>query len=172
VYEPAGDGLFQRRREGINQVAELVHSLTHNPASRRHIIEGWNVSELEQMALPPCHKSYQFYVADGRLSGILYQRSCDLALGVPFNIFSAALLLKMLAVICDLEPADLVWMGADVHLYRNHAELVETQLARQPAGQPRLRIIRRPPTIFDFAIGDFAVEDYHPQPAIKAPVAV
>jgi thymidylate synthase len=124
------------------------------------------------MALPPCHKSYQFYVADGRLSGILYQRSCDLALGVPFNIFSAALLLKMLAAICDLETADLVWMGADVHLYCNHAELVDTQLARQPVGQPRLRIIRRPPTIFDFAIGDFAVEDYHPQPAIRAPVAV
>ncbi len=172
VYEPAGEGLFRQRAHGVNQIAELVESLRHNPGSRRHIFEGWNVAELDRMALPPCHKTYQFFVADGKLTGLLYQRSCDLALGVPFNIFSAALITRMLAQQCDLEPGELIWNGGDVHLYLNHQELVETQLARTPAGAPRLDIVRRPDSIFDYRIEDFEVRDYAPQAHIAAPVAV
>ena len=171
VYESAGEGLF-RSGQSINQVAGLVVSLRHNPGSRRHIIEGWNVAELDQMALPPCHKTYQFHVADGRLSGILYQRSCDLGLGFAFNIWSAALLVRMLAQQCDLEPGEVVWMGGDVHLYLNHAALVEKQLGRTPLGDPRMTILRRPASIFEYAIEDFAVSGYEPQAAISAPVAV
>lgn len=172
VYEPVGEGLFRQRERGINQIAELVESLRHNPGSRRHIFEGWNVAELDRMALPPCHKTYQFFVADGKLTGLLYQRSCDLALGVPFNIFSAALITRMLAQQCDLEPAELIWNGGDVHLYLNHEALVETQLARTPSGAPRLSIARRPESIFNYRIEDFAVRDYAPQAHIAAPVAV
>jgi thymidylate synthase len=172
VYEPVGEGLFRQRERGINQIAELVEGLRHNPGSRRHIFEGWNVAELDRMALPPCHKTYQFFVADGKLTGLLYQRSCDLALGVPFNIFSAALITRMLAQQCDLEPAELIWNGGDVHLYLNHEALVETQLARTPSGAPRLSIARRPESIFNYRIEDFAVRDYAPQAHIAAPVAV
>jgi thymidylate synthase len=172
VYEPVGEGLFRQRERGINQIAELVESLRHNPGSRRHIFEGWNVAELDRMALPPCHKTYQFFVADGKLTGLLYQRSCDLALGVPFNIFSAALITRMLAQQCDLEPAELIWNGGDVHLYLNHEALVETQLARTPSGAPRLSIARRPESIFNYRIEDFEVRDYAPQAHIAAPVAV
>lgn len=172
VYEPVGEGLFRQRERGINQIAELVESLRHNPGSRRHIFEGWNVAELDRMALPPCHKTYQFFVADGKLTGLLYQRSCDLALGVPFNIFSAALITRMLAQQCDLEPGELIWNGGDVHLYLNHEELVETQLARAPSGAPKLTINRRPDSIFDYLIEDFEVRDYAPQAHIAAPVAV
>ena len=157
---------------GINQVAQVVESLRHNPGSRRHIIEGWNVAELDAMALPPCHKTYQFHVADGKLNGLLYQRSCDLGLGFAFNVWSAALLIRMLAQQCDLEPGELVWMGGDVHLYLNHADLVEEQLSRSPGGQATLEIVRKPASIFDYAIEDFAVRNYSPQPAISAPVAV
>ena len=175
TYEPASgrghDGLFRKGR-GINQVAELVESLRHDPGSRRHIIEGWNVAELGAMALPPCHKTYQFHVADGRLSGLLYQRSCDLGLGFAFNIWSLALLIRMLAQQCDLEPGEAVWMGGDVHLYLNHAALVEKQLSRMPSGKACLAIARRPPTIFDYRIEDFLVTGYAPQPHIAAPVAV
>jgi thymidylate synthase len=156
----------------VNQVAEVVESLRTNPGSRRHIIEGWNVAELGAMALPPCHKTYQFHVAGNRLSGLLYQRSCDLGLGFAFNAWSAALLVRMLAQQCDLEPGELVWMGGDVHLYRNHAALVEEQLRRTPAGEPRLHIARRPASIFDYRIEDFTVTDYAPQAHIPAPVAV
>jgi len=172
VYEPVGEGLFRQRAQGINQIAELVESLRHNPGSRRHIFEGWNVAELDRMALPPCHKTYQFFVADGKLTGLLYQRSCDLALGVPFNIFSAALIIRMLAQQCDLEPGELIWNGGDVHLYLNHQDLVETQLARSPSGAPKLTINRRPDSIFDYRIEDFEVRDYAPQAHIAAPVAV
>ncbi|MBL0965909.1 MAG: thymidylate synthase [Blastomonas sp.] len=172
VYEPVGEGLFRKRERGINQIAELVESLRHNPGSRRHIFEGWNVAELHRMALPPCHKTYQFFVADGKLTGLLYQRSCDLALGVPFNIFSAALIARMLAQQCDLEPGELIWNGGDVHLYLNHQELVETQLARAPSGEPKLTINRRPDSIFHYRIEDFEVRDYAPQAHIAAPVAV
>ncbi len=172
VYEPAAAGLFRKRAKGINQVADLVESLRHNPGSRRHIIEGWNVAELDQMALPPCHKTYQFHVADGRLSCVLYQRSCDVALGLPFNLWSAALLTRMLAQQCDLEAGELVWMGGDVHLYLNHAALVEEQLSRVPSGSPRLTITRRPASMFDYMIDDFIVSGYDPQSHIAAPVAV
>ena len=172
VYEPAGDGLYRRRDHGLNQVAEVVHSLRETPGSRRHIIEGWNVAELDAMALPPCHKTYQFHVADGKLSGILYQRSCDLGLGFAFNIWSLALLIRMLAQQCELEPGEAVWMGGDVHLYLNHAELVEEQLRREPAGEAFLAIARRPESMFDYRIEDFVVSGYAPQPHIAAPVAV
>ncbi|PTR08649.1 MULTISPECIES: thymidylate synthase [unclassified Novosphingobium] len=173
VYEPAGqDGLFRRRAQGVNQVAGLVESLRHNPGSRRHIVEGWNVAELDAMALPPCHKTYQFQVADNRLSCVLYQRSCDVVLGLPFNLWGAALFVHMLAQQCDLEPGELVWMGGDTHLYLNHADLIEAQLQRVPSGDPRLAIARRPESIFDYRIEDFVVEGYHPQGHLAAPVAV
>ncbi len=171
TYQPAGDGLF-RQGAGINQVAQVVESLKSNPGSRRHIVEGWNVAELDRMALPPCHKTYQFQVADGRLSCLLYQRSCDVALGLPFNLFGAALFTRMLAQQCDLEAGELVWMGGDTHLYLNHAELVETQLARSPSGGGNLAILRRPESIFDYRIEDFEVSGYTPQGHIAAPVAV
>jgi thymidylate synthase len=170
-YEPAGEGLY-RKGPGINQVAQVAESLRVNPGSRRHIIEGWNVAELDQMALPPCHKSYQFHVADGKLSCLLYQRSCDVVLGLPFNLFGAALLTRMLAQQCDLEAGELVWMGGDVHLYANHAELVETQLVREPSGAPTLAILRRADSMFDYRFDDFSVSDYAPQGHLSAPVAV
>ena len=171
TYQPQGDGTFLPG-PGINQVAQVVESLKANPGSRRHIIEGWNVAELDAMALPPCHKTYQFHVAGGRLSGLLYQRSCDLGLGFAFNMWSLALLTRMLAQQCDLEPGEAVWMGGDVHLYLNHAALVEEQLSRLPEGEARLTIGRKPASMFDYAIEDFAVEGYTPQAAISAPVAV
>ncbi|MFM5906804.1 MAG: thymidylate synthase [Novosphingobium sp.] len=171
TYEPVGDGLF-RQGQGINQVAQVVESLKTNPGSRRHIIEGWNVAELDAMALPPCHKTYQFHVANGRLSGLLYQRSCDLGLGFAFNMWSLALLTRMLAQQCDLEPGDAVWMGGDVHLYLNHADLVEEQLRRAPVGEARLEILRKPSSMFDYRIEDFQVDGYAPQAHISAPVAV
>jgi len=171
TYRYRKDGLYEPG-PGINQVAQVVESLRHNPGSRRHIIEGWNVAELDRMALPPCHKTYQFHVADSRLNCLLYQRSCDVALGLPFNLWSAALFTRMMAQQTDLEPGELVWMGGDVHLYLNHAQLIEEQLSREPTGHPRLEITRRPQTIFDYEIGDFRVDDYAPLPPIKAPVAV
>lgn len=171
TYQPVGDGLY-RLGQGINQVADLVHALKTNPGSRRHIVEGWNVADVDAMALPPCHKTYQFHVADGRLSGILYQRSADLALGVPFNLWGAALFTRLLAAQCGLEPGELVWMGGDVHLYLNHGDLVEEQLKRAPSGDPRLSITRQPDTIFDYRIEDFSVLGYAPQGKLGAPVAV
>ncbi|MGH6631656.1 MAG: thymidylate synthase, partial [Burkholderiales bacterium] len=171
VYETAGEGLFKRAKS-VNQVAELVDSLKHDPGSRRHIVEGWNVAELPQMALPPCHKTYQFHVADGKLSGLIYQRSCDVALGLPFNLWSGALFIRILAQQCGLEPGELVWMGGDVHLYLNHAALIEEQLRRVPSGQARMAIALRAEGIFDYRIEDFAVADYAPQGHIAAPIAV
>jgi thymidylate synthase len=153
-------------------VAQVVHSLRTNPGSRRHIIEGWNVAELDAMALPPCHKSYQLHVSGNRLNGLLYQRSCDLGLGFAFNIWSLGLLIRMLAQQCDLEPGEAVWMGGDVHLYLNHAPLVEEQLSREPAGEAQLAFARRPESIFGYAIEDFIVSGYAPQAHIAAPVAV
>ena len=176
TYRYRKDGLYEKG-PGINQVAQLVESLRNNPGSRRHIIEGWNVAELDRMALPPCHKTYQFHVGgqetgSGRLNCVLYQRSCDVALGLPFNLWSAALLTRMLAQQVDLEPGELVWMGGDVHLYLNHAHLIEEQLTREPQGRPRLEIMRRPQSIFDYRIEDFEVHGYTPHGPIKAPVAV
>ncbi len=171
TYESQGDGTYIKGT-GINQVTQVVDSLTHNPGSRRHIIEGWNVAELDQMALPPCHKTYQFHVAGDRLNCALYQRSCDVALGLPFNLWSAALLLRMMAQQTGLEPGELVWMGGDTHLYLNHGDLVEEQLSREPSGEPRLNILRKPDSIFDYAIEDFEVVDYSPLGAISAPIAV
>ncbi len=177
TFRYRADGLYEPG-EGINQVAGVVESLRANPGSRRHIIEGWNVAELDRMALPPCHKTYQFHVSGGeggekaKLNGLLYQRSCDVALGLPFNLWSAALLMRMLAQQCDLEPGEFVWMGGDVHLYLNHAELIDEQLTREPQGRPRLEIVRRPASIFDYRIDDFEVTNYTPLGALKAPVAV
>ncbi len=172
VYETAGEGLFLRADKGINQIAELVQGIRANPGSRRLLFTGWNVAEVDRMALPPCHMTYQFHVANGRLSGLLFQRSADLVLGVPFNIFGLALLTRMLAQQCDLEAGEAIWQGGDVHIYGNHAALVEEQLTRAPSGAPRLRIGRRPPSMFSYAIEDFEVLDYAPQAHIAAPVAV
>lgn len=171
TYEPVGDGLY-RRGPGINQIAELVRMIRQDPTSRRLLFTGWNVAQLSGMALPPCHMTYQFHVAGGRLSGMLWQRSCDLGLGFAFNAFSAALLIRMLAQQCELEAGELVWSAGDAHVYLNHAHLVEAQLARTPRGSPRLRLNRRPDSIFDYAIEDFSIEGYDPYPAIAAPVAV
>ena len=171
TYRYGADGKYSRG-PGINQVAQVVESLKTNPGSRRHIIEGWNVAELDRMALPPCHKTYQFHVAGDRLNCLLYQRSCDVALGLPFNLWSAALLTRMIAQQVGMQPGELVWMGGDVHLYLNHEHLIAEQLSRQPQGQPRLEITRHPETIFDYRIDDFVVHDYAPLPPINAPVAV
>ena len=171
TYRKRDDGLYEAG-PGINQIADLVDSLKTNPGSRRHIIEGWNVAEIDEMALPPCHKTYQFHVAGRRLNCCLYQRSCDVALGLPFNLWSAALLTRMLAQQVDLDAGELVWMGGDTHLYLNHNDLIEEQLSREPQGNPTLEIVRRPTTIFDYRIEDFAVHDYAPHGPIKAPVAV
>lgn len=171
-YTPAGDGLYRREEQGINQIAELVEALRTNPGSRRLIFTGWNVPELPGMALPPCHMTYQYHVANGRLSGILYQRSCDLGLGFPFNIFEAALLVRMLAQQADLEPGEIVWMGADTHVYSNHGHLVEEQLSREPRAFPTLKLARKPDSMFDYALEDFVIEGYDPHPHIAAPVAV
>ncbi len=171
TFTADGNGSFQRA-PGVNQIAALVDGLRANPASRRHIFTGWNVADLYRMALPPCHMTYQFHVNGGRLSGMLWQRSCDLGLGFAFNVFAASLLIAMLAAQSDLEPGELIWSGGDCHLYLNHEALVTEQLTRTPAGAPRLRLLRRPSTIFDYTIDDFAVDDYAPQPQIAAPVAV
>ncbi|WP_296678238.1 thymidylate synthase [Novosphingobium sp.] len=171
VYSTVGENLY-KRDTGINQVQQVVDSLRSNPGSRRHIIEGWNVAELDRMALPPCHKTYQFHVAGNRLNCLLYQRSCDVALGLPFNLWGGALFTRLLAQQCDLEPGELVWMGGDTHLYLNHADLVEAQLDRRPEGAPRMDIGRRPASIFDYRIEDFSVHDYAPQAPLSAPVAV
>jgi len=156
----------------IDQIAEVVRQIRSNPDSRRIIVSAWNVAELPKMALAPCHAFFQFYVAEGRLSCQLYQRSADVFLGVPFNIASYALLTHMLAQQCDLEVGDFVWTGGDCHLYSNHAEQVALQLTREPRPYPTLQIKRRPPSIFDYAYEDFEIVGYDPHPAIKAPVAV
>jgi thymidylate synthase len=165
------DGSY-RADTPVDQLSDLVHGLKTNPASRRHIFTGWNVPELGKMALPPCHMTYQYFVADGRLSGILYQRSCDLGLGFPFNIFEAALLIRMLAQQCGLEPGTLTWMGADCHVYLNHEHLVTEQLSRTPRPFPRLSFPRQPADLFSYALEDVIIDGYDPHPHIAAPVAV
>ncbi len=156
----------------IDQIAEVVKQLKSNPDSRRIIVSAWNVAELSKMALLPCHAFFQFYVAQGRLSCQLYQRSADIFLGVPFNIASYALLTHMLAQQCDLQVGEFIWTGGDCHIYSNHHEQVQLQLSREPRPYPLLNLKRRPPSIFDYDYEDFEVLEYDPHPAIKAPVAV
>ncbi|HEY4614761.1 MAG TPA: thymidylate synthase [Citricoccus sp.] len=156
----------------IDQIARVVESLRTNPDSRRHIVTAWNPAEVERMALPPCHAMFQFYVADGRLSCQLYQRSADLFLGVPFNIASYALLTVMMAQQTGLEPGEFVWTGGDCHIYSNHVDQVREQLGRTPYPYPRLRLTRRPEDIFSYAYEDFELVDYQHHPTIKAPIAV
>jgi thymidylate synthase len=163
---PAPDGRH------IDQIAELLQQIRANPSSRRLMVCAWNVGELEQMALMPCHALFQFYVANGKLSCQLYQRSADLFLGVPFNIASYALLTRMVAQQTDLQPGDFVWTGGDCHLYVNHLEQADLQLARQPMPPPQLEILRRPPDMFSYAYDDFRIVDYQSHAAIKAPVAI
>ena len=156
----------------IDQIALAVHALRTNPNSRRIMVSAWNVGELAQMALPPCHVLFQLYVADGRLSCQMYQRSADLFLGVPFNIASYALLTHMFAQQSDLEPGEFIWTGGDCHLYVNHFEQADAQLARTPYAAPRLLLRRRPPTMFDYEYEDFEFVNYQHHPSIAAPVAV
>ncbi|MQR01764.1 thymidylate synthase [Glaciimonas soli] len=156
----------------IDQIAQVIEQIKSTPDSRRLIVSAWNVADIPQMKLPPCHAFFQFYVADGKLSCQLYQRSADIFLGVPFNIASYALLTHMVAQQCDLEVGDFVWTGGDCHLYANHSEQVEEQLLRQPEALPKLVIKRKPASIFDYQFDDFEITDYQPQAHIKAPVAV
>jgi len=156
----------------IDQIAQVLAEIRRNPDSRRLIVSAWNVSDIPKMRLPPCHLLFQFYVAEGRLSCQLYQRSCDIFLGVPFNIASYSLLTHMVAQQCDLDVGDFVWVGGDCHVYSNHFEQVREQLARQPRPYPKLVIRRRPPTLFDYVYDDFEIVGYDPHPHIKAPVAV
>ena len=156
----------------IDQIANLVETIKKNPDSRRMIVTAWNPGEIDRMALPPCHCLWQVYVAEGKLSCQLYQRSCDLFLGVPFNLASYSLLTHMLAQQCDLEVGDFVWTGGDCHIYDNHVEQTKLQLSREPRPYPKLVIKRRPASIFEYVYDDFAFEGYDPWPAIKAPVAV
>jgi thymidylate synthase len=156
----------------IDQLARVVEQLRSNPNSRRILVSAWNVGELDQMALLPCHALFQFYVADRRLSCQLYQRSADALLGVPFNIASYALLTHMLAQQCDLEVGEFIWTGGDCHLYLNHLEQADLQLERAPFPLPNLAMRRRPPSLFDYSFEDFEILDYHSHPAIKAPIAV
>ncbi len=156
----------------IDQISEVVNTLKKNPDSRRIIVSAWNPADIPDMALAPCHCLFQFYVADGKLSCQLYQRSADVFLGVPFNIASYALLTLMLAQVCDLEPGDFVWTGGDTHLYINHLEQVDLQLSREPRPLPTMKINPAVRDIFSFKYEDFELLNYDPWPAIKAPVAV
>lgn len=156
----------------IDQIRWVEQEIRRNPSSRRLLVTAWNPADVDAMALPPCHCLFQFFVANGRLSCQLYQRSADIFLGVPFNIASYALLTHMLAQQCDLDVGDFIWTGGDCHIYSNHHEQVELQLSRQPMAYPKLHIKRRPASIFDYELDDFEVQGYEHHAAIKAPVAV
>ncbi len=156
----------------IDQLKEVIETLKKSPDSRRIIVSAWNVGELSEMALMPCHALFQFYVADNKLSCQLYQRSADVFLGVPFNIASYALLTMMVAQVCDFELGDFIWTGGDTHIYSNHFEQVATQLAREPRALPTMTLNPAVKDIFSFTFDDFKLENYNPYPAIKAPVAV
>ncbi len=156
----------------IDQITQVIEQIRQTPDSRRLIVSAWNVGELENMALPPCHAFFQFYVADGKLSCQLYQRSADIFLGVPFNIASYALLLHMVAQQCDLAVGDFVWTGGDVHLYSNHLEQADLQLDRDPLPLPTLTLQRQPDSLFDYQYDDFVIEGYQSHAHIKAPVAI
>ena len=163
---PAQDG------RAIDQLSMVIDTIKRNPDSRRMLVTAWNPAEVDQMALPPCHCLFQFYVADGKLSCQLYQRSADVFLGVPFNIASYALLTMMIAQVCGLQPGEFVHTTGDTHIYRNHFEQVATQLSREPRPLPRMRLNPDVKSLFDFKYEDFTLEGYDPWPAIKAPVAV
>lgn len=156
----------------IDQITQVLQQIRMKPDSRRHIVTAWNPSEVDKMALPPCHALFQFYVADGKLSCQLYQRSADYFLGVPFNIASYALLTHMVAQQCDLLPGEFVWTGGDVHIYINHIEQANLQLSREPYPMPGLNIKRKPDSIFDYRFEDFEIVEYKSHPSIKAPIAV
>ena len=156
----------------IDQITDVVEQIKKNPDSRRLIVSAWNVAELSQMALMPCHALFQFYIADGKLSCQLYQRSADVFLGVPFNIASYALLTMMMAQVCDLQPGEFIHTFGDVHIYSNHLEQVKLQLTREPHALPTMKINPEVKSIFDFKFEDFQLENYQFHPAIKAPVAV
>lgn len=163
---PAPDGRH------IDQIANVIHQIKTKPDSRRHIVSAWNPAEVDNMALPPCHALFQFYVANDTLSCQLYQRSADFFLGVPFNIASYALLTHMVAQQCDLKAGDFVWTGGDVHLYSNHFDQAKLQLTREPLPLPTLSIKRKPSTIFEYRFEDFEILNYQAHPSIKAPIAV
>ncbi|MBU3582773.1 thymidylate synthase [Polynucleobacter sp. 15G-AUS-farblos] len=156
----------------IDQIAEVIDTIKKNPDSRRIIVSAWNVADIPRMALAPCHAFFQFYVADGKLSCQLYQRSADIFLGVPFNIASYALLTHMVAQQCNLEVGDFIWTGGDCHLYSNHLEQVDLQLSRDFFPLPKLNILRKPDSIFDYEFEDFEITGYESHPHIKAPVAI
>lgn len=156
----------------IDQITNVLNQIKQKPDSRRHIVSAWNPAEVDKMALPPCHAMFQFYVADGKLSCQLYQRSADYFLGVPFNIASYALLTHMFAQQCDLKPGDFVWTGGDVHLYTNHIDQAKLQLSREPFELPQLNIRRKPSSIFEYQYEDFEIVNYQTHPGIKAPIAV
>jgi len=158
--------------DSIDQISQVIDQIRTNPDSRRLIVSAWNVSLIEEMALPPCHTLFQFYVADGKLSCQLYQRSADIFLGVPFNIASYALLVLMIAKVCDLEPGDFIHTLGDAHLYLNHLEQVDKQLTRDPKKLPIMKINKNTNNIFDLVYEDFTLEEYNPDPHISAPVAI
>ena len=163
---PAPDGRH------IDQISQVLEQIRSKPDSRRHIVSAWNPAEVDKMALPPCHALFQFYVADGKLSCQLYQRSADYFLGVPFNIASYALLTHMFARQTGLQPGEFVWTGGDIHLYTNHLEQARLQLTREPYPLPQLNILRNPASLFDYRFEDFEIVGYQSHPAIKAPIAV
>jgi thymidylate synthase len=167
-----GVSIWDEWAGNIDQLSQVMEQLKVNPDSRRILVSAWNVGELDRMALLPCHALFQFYVAEGRLSCQLYQRSADALLGVPFNIASYALLTHMIAQQCDLAVGDFVWTGGDCHLYLNHIEQAELQLSRTPYPPPQLKILRKPPSLFDYAYEDFEIIEYRYHAAIKAPIAV
>jgi thymidylate synthase len=156
----------------VDQIGQVIEQIRETPDSRRLIVSAWNVGDLPKMALPPCHLLFQFYVANGRLSCQLYQRSVDTFLGLPFNIASYSMLIHMMAAQCDLEPGDFVWTGGDVHLYSNHLEQARLQLTRDPLPLPSFHLLRKPDSIFGYAFEDFAIRDYESHPHIKAPIAI
>ena len=167
-----GSALVEMDFVHVDQITSVIDSIRRDPNGRRHIVSAWNVGDISKMALAPCHALFQFDVTDGKLSCQLYQRSCDMFLGVPFNIASYALLTHMVAQQCDLEVGDFVWTGGDCHVYTNHFDQVKEQMGREPRALPTLRIKHKPRSIFDYHIEDFELEGYDPHPAIKAPVAV
>lgn len=171
-YGATKDDNGHYRQDGIDQICEVIDQIKTNPNSRRLIVSGWNPAEANQVALPPCHTLFQFFVAEGKLSCQLYQRSADLFLGVPFNIASYALLTHMIAQVCQLEVGEFIWTGGDCHIYQNHLEQVQTQLARDPYPLPTLTLNPNITDIFDFEFNDIKVNHYQSHPAIKAPVAV